>query len=143
LRFWDSSALVALLIEEPFSSRARSLIEADPDVLLWSLSEVEIVSALWRRRRAGELDEKSRVAAQRYLDDLLPACATVTDIGLVVQRARRVLGLHVLRAADSLQLAAALIACDDRPELLPFVTVDDRLAEAAAREGFNVEAPAR
>ncbi len=37
-----------------------------------------------------------------------------------------------------MQLAAALLACEDEPSRLPFVTVDDRLAEAAAREGFTV-----
>jgi hypothetical protein len=48
------------------------------------------------------------------------------------------LALHDLRAADALQLAAALIACDEQPALLPFVTLDRRLADAARREGFRV-----
>ena len=42
------------------------------------------------------------------------------------------------RAGDALQLAAAVIACDERTGLLPFVTLDDPLAEAARREGFRV-----
>jgi uncharacterized protein len=99
---------------------------------------VEIVSALWRRQRSGDLDERSRANAQRHLDELLPACSVIVDVALVARRARRVLALHLLRAADALQLAAALVACDDRPELLPFVTLDDRLSDAAAREGFKV-----
>ena len=138
MRFWDSSALVALLVEESFSQRALTLAHNDPEILVWALTEVEVVSALWRRRRAGDLDERSRVAAQRSLDDMVASCTVVSDVDLVAQRARRVLALHPLRAADALQLAAALIGCDDRPDLLPFVTVDDRLGEAAAREGFAV-----
>ncbi len=55
-----------------------------------------------------------------------------------MRRARRLLASHTLRAADAMQLAAALLTCEDEPSRLPFVTVDDRLAEAAAREGFTV-----
>ncbi|MFY9343542.1 MAG: hypothetical protein WAT39_13685 [Planctomycetota bacterium] len=53
-------------------------------------------------------------------------------------RARRLLANHPLRAADACQLAAALIACRERPDALGFVTLDSRLAEAARREGFTV-----
>jgi len=42
--------------------------------------------------------------------------------------------VHPLRAADALQLAAALVACDERPDVLAFVTLDDRIAEAASTE---------
>lgn len=47
--------------------------------------------------------------------------------------------LHPLRAADALQLAAALVLSDFEPRTLPFVTLDDRLASAARREGFEVQ----
>ncbi len=40
--------------------------------------------------------------------------------------------------ADALQLAAALSVCAEHPEQLPFVCLDDRLREAARREGFPV-----
>ncbi len=53
-------------------------------------------------------------------------------------QAGRLLRLHPLRAADALQLAAAIIACEHQPESLPLVTLDQRLAEAARREGFAV-----
>ncbi len=126
------------MVDEKWSPRVRALATEDSDVLVWVLSDVEITSALWRRLRAGDLDERSRAAAQRSVDALLAAFSVVVDVALVARRARRVLALHPLRAADSLQLAAALVACDDRPTLLPFITLDDRLREAAGNEGFNV-----
>jgi hypothetical protein len=43
-----------------------------------------------------------------------------------------------LRAADSLQLAAALVAAEHQPHALEFVSLDERLNEAASREGFPV-----
>ena len=56
--------------------------------------------------------------------------------------ALRVLGIHALRGGDALQLAAALEAARGRPSTLPFVCLDQRLADAASREGFLVVAPA-
>lgn len=53
-------------------------------------------------------------------------------------RADRLLAVHPLRAADALQLAALLAASEERPADLPFVTLDDRLAEAARKEGFSI-----
>jgi hypothetical protein len=52
--------------------------------------------------------------------------------------ARRLQRSHPLSAADSLQLAAALICCEERPEILGFVCLDERLSDAARREGFAV-----
>jgi uncharacterized protein len=52
--------------------------------------------------------------------------------------AERLLRTHPLRAADSLQLAAALVAADHDPTTIPVVRLDARLAAAARREGFNV-----
>jgi predicted nucleic acid-binding protein len=56
----------------------------------------------------------------------------------VRQRALRLLRIHPLRAADALQLAAALVACDDDPTTLAFVCSDQRLSDAATTEGFLV-----
>jgi hypothetical protein len=50
------------------------------------------------------------------------------------------LRVHPLRGADSLQLAAAVIASEGLPASLNIVTLDERLAGAARREGFIVQA---
>lgn len=50
----------------------------------------------------------------------------------------RLLRLHPLRAADALQLAAALVLAEHDPRTLPFVTLDERLALAAEQEGFEL-----
>ena len=44
-----------------------------------------------------------------------------------------------LRAADALQLAAALVWAKQLPRKRLFVCFDGRLAEAAGKEGFTVE----
>ena len=57
---------------------------------------------------------------------------------VVRESAMRFLRVHPLRAADSLQLAAAFVAAEYRPGSLQFVSLDERLAEAAEKEGFPV-----
>lgn len=138
MRFWDSSALVAVAMEEKATRSVRALSREDPELVVWILSEVEIAGALWRRRRENELTEVVRREAQRQMDLALSNAVTVADVPAVARRARRLLAAHALRAADAMQLAAALLACEDEPARLPFVTLDDRLGEAASREGFTV-----
>ena len=53
----------------------------------------------------------------------------------------RLLAVHPLRATDALQLAAATQWRRGLPEQDAFVTLDDRLREAAVREGFSVLPP--
>ena len=52
------------------------------------------------------------------------------------ETAARFLRVHPLRNADALQLAAAFAAAERRPASLEIVTLDDRLANAARKEGF-------
>jgi hypothetical protein len=138
MRFWDSSAVVPLLIRETASAALQALARADAQIVVWRLTGAEIVSAFWRRRRTGELEEGARLAAEEGLGLLERAWTCVDDLAHADRRARRLLAIHDLRTADALQLAAALIACDEQPSLLPFVTLDRRLADAALREGFRV-----
>jgi predicted nucleic acid-binding protein len=47
---------------------------------------------------------------------------------------------YAIRSADALQLAAALVWSGERPRQRPFVCFDRWLAEAAEREGLQIEA---
>ncbi len=143
MRFWDSSAVVPLLVREDATDAVKRLLRDDDQMVVWRLTGAEIVSALWRRRRADEIDDPTRTGAESALAILERAWTTVDDLAHVDRRARRLLAVHALRAADALQLAAALVACDETPGLLPCVTLDDRLADAARREGFSVLPGAR
>lgn len=141
MRFWDTSALVPLLDDEPASQAARQQFERDPDVVTWWGTTVECVSAVTRRERDGALDPPSVVVALDRLDALSRHWTEVEPGERVRTIAYRTLRVHPLRAADALQLAAAIVASEDQPASLPFLTLDDRLAEAAAREGFVVVRP--
>lgn len=62
----------------------------------------------------------------------------VIDMPAARRQAERLVETHPLRAADALQLAAALVACEGVASSLTFVTLDRNQAEAAEREGFTV-----
>jgi uncharacterized protein len=137
MRFWDSSAILPLLLNEPGSERISTLFRSDPSQAVWCLTEAEAVSALARRaRREISLDEAE--IARKTLRTLAESWEEVASLDAVRARAIRLLGTHSLRAADALQLAAALVFCDERTESLPFVCLDDRLADAARKERFPV-----
>jgi predicted nucleic acid-binding protein len=138
LRFWDSSALVPLLLTEEASLVVRRLFEADPLFVIWRLTEVEITAALWRRVRGRQIGPEERNSIQSAFDEILGRANRAAELPAIIERARRILATHPLRAGDALQLAAALFACDDQPATLPLVTLDARLADAATREGFTV-----
>jgi len=138
VRFWDSSAVVPLVCAESTSGRCRSWLRADPVMLVWALAATEVVSALTRKRREGALERSLFAAAKERLAKLERAWNEVTQYDAVRARARRLLEVHLLSSADALHLAAALIAIEERTAIIEIVTFDQRLREAAEKEGFAV-----
>lgn len=141
MRFWDSSAIVPLLVEEPASDLARAELARDPEVVAWWGTTVECVSALARLERDGALAATDTAAALGRLDAVAAAWQEVQPVERVRSTAIRLLRVHPLRAADALQIAAALAAAEADAASLPFITLDDRQALAAEREGFAVIRP--
>ena len=138
MRFWDASAIISLLLKEPTRDRAIALLKEDEEILAWWGTPVEIASALARREREHSLTADEVAAALSVATELADSWHEIVPTPSVRFTAQRMLRMHPLRAADSLQLAAALIASDHAPAGLEFVCFDDRLATAAAREGFPV-----
>lgn len=138
MRFWDASAIVPLLVSEPQTRRLMPLLEKDAEVLVWWGTPVECTSALARREREGALSAAGVTAALGRLRELADGWQEVLPTDPVRSTAQRLLRVHPLRAADALQLAAALVAAEHEPASLDLVCLDDRLAEAARREGFAV-----
>ena len=138
MSFWDSSAVLPLVLHEPLSGGLRALSLADGVPVVWWGTLVECQSAVERRRRAGQLSaqEKSRIV--RLLEQLAGAWSEVQPSSLLRERAVRLLAQHDLRASDALQLAAALVWAAERPAGRSFVCLDNRLRDAAQREGFNL-----
>lgn len=138
MRFWDSSAVVPLIVPQSTTGMARAWLREDPGVALWTFTPVELTSTVWRMVREEILDEPSAAAAEARAVELMQAAVSVIDVESVKTTARRLLRLHPLRTADALQLAAGVRWAEGRPEGRIFHTLDRRLAAAARREGFSV-----
>jgi len=138
MRFWDSSAVVPLLVQQGASHEVDAWIADDDNIAIWTLTPVEITSALWRLVREGGLGEQDARSAEARAQDVAAASYTVVDVDAVQATARRLLRVHALRAADALQLGAALIWAGGHPQNRTLHTFDERLALAARREGFAV-----
>jgi hypothetical protein len=141
MKFWDSSAVVPLLVDESSSAAVMREFERDPEVVAWWATEAECVSALARLEREGSLTASSMGQGLRRLDGLARAWREVQPVTAVRTTAIRLLRVHPLRTADALQLGAAIVASEDHPATLHLVTLDERLAQAAEREGFAVVNP--
>ena len=141
MNFWDTSALVALSVEEPHRQTALRVLEADEHVVVWWGTSIEYVAAISRRERDGSLTTDEVAAHLSRLNALSQVWYEVRPSQRIKAVAQRLLRVHPLRAADSLQLASALVASEDDPTSLGFVCFDARLNQAAAREGFTIITP--
>lgn len=135
MRFWDSSAVIPLLVGEKATAAVLDLLTSDRQMHVWWGTEIECVSTLARLEREGigaSIIEAAlgRLAALREdWNEIAPGAA-------VREGAKRLLRVHALRAADSLQLAAAWVLADGKPDSVTLVSLDDRLRTAARREGL-------
>lgn len=138
MNYWDSSAVIPLLVKEEHTPHRKEQLEDDPRMTVWWACRLECSSALNRLNREGSLDDQGLAEALRALETLADSWYEVQPTSELRARAMRLLRVHPLRAADAVQLAAALIATSEDPTYLPFLTADDRLREAARKEGFAV-----
>lgn len=138
MKFWDTSALLPLCLKEPQTKQIQDLVYQDGDLVAWWGALIEGYAALARLRREQILTDEEELQSRQFFLRLSSQWSEVRPSNLVRDQASRVLLLHPLRAADALQLAAALVWAGSQVPSLEFVCLDHRLREAAAREGFQV-----
>jgi predicted nucleic acid-binding protein len=128
---------VPLLLEQAATPRVRDLFEADPEVVAWWGTPVEIVSAAARLRREGMLTVANEDRVLELMRTLQNGWIEVAPSEEVRQQAQRLLRVHPLRAADAFQLAAALVWAGPSSDAT-LVTFDERLARTARLEAFTI-----
>lgn len=138
MRLWDGSAIVPLLAGEAETVAMTAVAADDPLMLVRWATPAECVSAIARLERERTLSGDAATAVLQRLDALAEGWHEIQPVEAARRTARRLLRVHPLRAADALQLAAAVVACEGDPSSLELVTLDERLADAARREGFAV-----
>jgi uncharacterized protein len=135
--FWDASALVPLCVHEVASRQAQLHLRRSVPVVWWG-SLVEVHSAVSRLHRLGKLTHPEKQGALLRLSLLARGWREILPGDQVRDLAAYLLDTYDLRAADSLQFAAAMIWCQQRPEKRAFVCGDQRLSKAAVSAGFSV-----
>jgi hypothetical protein len=136
--FWDTSAIIPLCCWQPETGESRRLRREFQRVIVWWGTPVEARSALARLVREGHLTPGKRLRAAARLAQLRPAWDEILPTEKVRSLAEEMPDAHGVRAADAVQLAAALVWCRERPKQRPFVCFDADLRTAAAALGFSV-----
>lgn len=138
MRFWDASALVPLVTQDDDSAMLENLYGDGSGIWVWWVTPVEIASSIARRERSREMSAQTATQAYATLARMGATWHEILPGQPLRESAKRLLRIHPLRSADSLQLASALALAASDPEPLEFVSSDARLAEAASREGLKV-----
>ena len=136
--FWDASVLVPLCVYQTPTPQAI-LFESKYRIAVWWATHVEIASALAQLLRQQKITAVEYAYAKQQAEDLANIWRTVAPSARIAFEARVLLEKYPLRAADALQLAAALEWSEGRPKGNLFLSFDQRLREAAGLVGFTLE----
>ena len=138
MKFWDASAVLPLCVDESQARSVRQMLQDDTDMVVWWGTPVECHSAFARLRREGSFTPHQEDDSRALLERLQEVWVEIEPSGEVRALAQKLLLSHPLRAADSLQLAAALIWANKLPRGHQLVCFDQRLRDAARKEGFTL-----
>lgn len=135
--FWDASALLPLCVQEAATNQVRQYLRRFAPVVWWG-SAVEVHCAIARLHREAAIASTDRDGALARLALLAQGWREILPDDALRNLAGTLLDIYCLRAADSMQLAAALIWCQQRPQGKTFICGDQRLCVAAKSAGFAV-----
>lgn len=138
MRFWDSSALVPLLVSEASSDVIGRMYRDDRVIVVAWTTAIECVSACMRMHRARQLAEAHLARILERLRDLRSEWVVAEPTVDVAFTAERIVARHNLRAADAIQLASAIATGAPGQAPVDIVCLDRRLAHAASTEGFRI-----
>ena len=136
--FWDASALVPLCVRQGITPSVESLYESYR-VVIWWATPVEIASALARLVRTAEINSSEWEKARQVVVALADEWSVIQPSNALRDHATRLVDRYDLKAADAVQLAAALDWCDKVPRGEIFLAADQKLREAAVLSGFDAE----
>ena len=135
--FWDSSVLISLCAAQPSTTHALSLY-GQYRIVIWWATPIEMTSAFMRLLRDGTIDADAYHQMQRQADGYAKQWTMMSPSAGIAASARRMLEQYPLRAADALQLAAAMAWCGGNAKGRVFLSFDKRLRHAAAMAGFTL-----
>jgi hypothetical protein len=135
LVYFDSGALVKLVVEEPGTPLAAEVWEACDGALASRLAYPEVRAALAASARNHELSAADLLEAERAWEEFWAATRKVELTPEVERHAGQLARSHALRGADAVHLASALALGDDD---IVVAVWDRRLQAGALASGLQV-----
>lgn len=138
MRYWDASAIIPLCCKQTSTAAVDELLATDDEIVVWWGTHIECASALARLERDTAFANTDLTLARNWLRALAESWSEILASEPLRRQALHLLRLHPLRAADALQLAAAMAWAENWPAPASFVCLDERLRLAASKAGFNI-----
>ena len=135
--FWDTSALIPLCVQQQPSTAVRALLEQH-EIAVWWATSVEVRSAFECLLRMGQFTQSEYAAAGIRLEKLRRGWRELQPTEALRTQAEAFLMSYPLKAADSLQLAAAWTWCSGDVQRCTFISGDAQLLDAARQVGFQI-----
>ena len=132
----DTSALLKLYVDEPDSSIVREHLNDAVAVATSLVTYAEARAALARRQRSGDLSRSEHTRIVRVFEDDWDRYNRIEVTEPLIRTAADLAERHRLRAYDAIHLASALRLRERPGAPSVFASWDDRLDQAASREGF-------
>lgn len=135
--YFDTSVLVKRYVKEEGSTVARRLLQRYR-FLSSAVAPIEVMSALSRRRMAGELAQRDFLAIRSRLHKDRGYWELVEVGAIVLSQAEELVQKTGLRTLDALHVASVLTFQAGSGLTLPFITADVRQREAAVKLALNL-----
>ncbi len=135
--YFDTSVLVKRYVKEPGSSASKKLFQRHR-FLSSALAPVEVLSALSRRRSAGEISQRDFLAIRSRLHKDRDYWELVEVGPIVLSQAEELVQKAGLRTLDALHVASALTFQAASGLTVPFITADVRQRDAAEALALNL-----
>ncbi len=136
--FWDTSAIAPLCCQQVQSQQARHYSRLYAPMIVWWGTTIEAWSTFNRLLRQRHLSISEYHQAMQTLDNLKLTWGEINPTDEVRQLTERLLHTNNLTAGDAMQLASALVWCDEKPKGRHFICADEKLTLASEAEGFTV-----
>ena len=133
IAYFDTSALLKLVIAEDGAEHARSLWQQAGEVVVSRLAWPKAVAALAAAHRGRRVSDEGYRTATRALRSCFERCTVVSVADPLVDPAADLAAGYNLRAADAIHLATALTVTEADSLI---VTWDRRLRLAAVQAGL-------
>ncbi|HUH94591.1 MAG TPA: type II toxin-antitoxin system VapC family toxin [Casimicrobiaceae bacterium] len=138
MRFWDTSALVPLLVAERSSRAVAELYRTDQHIAVAWTAAIECTSACVRQHRERRISDALLTRLLERLRGLSASWHVAEPSAEVRVGAERLVARHGLRVGDAIQLASAVSMTDPGGPAVDLVCLDRRLTLAATAEGLHV-----